>query len=155
MRFLSLLSLACALLVALVVATPAPRDSALQNNRRVGVSFGNKDANLAVQRDRAAIPAKADKDDGAANYLVTLDRTISNVTKDKILDMLLRLGAVVKQEYNYRVYKGILFTVPSAHDKGLSSWQSSLLKLAGVKYVEEDSLMTTQPVGAVEKGKEE
>jgi hypothetical protein len=34
---------------------------------------------------------------------VTLDRSITNVSKDKILDVLLRLGAVVKQEYNYRV----------------------------------------------------
>lgn len=34
---------------------------------------------------------------------MTLDRSITNVSKDKILDVLLRLGAVVKQEYNYRV----------------------------------------------------
>lgn len=38
-----------------------------------------------------------------ASQLVTLDRSITNVSKDKILDVLLRLGAVVKQEYNYRV----------------------------------------------------
>lgn len=34
---------------------------------------------------------------------MTLDRSITNGGKDKILDVLLRLGAVVKQEYNYRV----------------------------------------------------
>ncbi|GAA6057385.1 hypothetical protein JCM3770_000737 [Rhodotorula araucariae] len=146
--------LCCALVVCIglglvVVAAPAPLPLPLPNqNRRVGVAFGSKDANLAIQRDRdtgrAAIPAA--KDAGHANYLVTLDRGISNVTKDKVLDLLLRLGAVVKQEYDYRVYKGVLFTVPAAHDHGLESWQTSLIKLAGVKYVEEDTLVTTQPV---------
>ncbi|GAA5840519.1 hypothetical protein JCM3766R1_000684, partial [Sporobolomyces carnicolor] len=76
--------------------------------------------------------------------LITLERTVTNDVKDKILDILLRSGAVVKQTYDYRVFKGILFTVPQNNDKGLTAWQSSLGKQDGVKYVEEDSVVRIQ-----------
>jgi hypothetical protein len=80
---------------------------------------------------------------------------------------LLKTGAIVKQEYDYRVrlfpsslsilsdlyvllppspqqvFKGILFSVPSA-DRGLASWQSALTKQDGVKYVEADQTVKTQ-----------
>ncbi|GAA5910619.1 uncharacterized protein JCM6883_003232 [Sporobolomyces salmoneus] len=93
---------------------------------------------------RARDSGKESAADGAANYLITLERSVTNDVKDKILDILLRSGAVVKQTYDYRVFKGILFTVPQNDDKGLTSWQTSLGKQEGVKYVEEDSVVKIQ-----------
>ena len=43
-----------------------------------------------------------------------------------------------------QVYKGVLFTIPTSADKGLSSWQSDLLELDGVKEVERDTIVHTQ-----------
>ncbi|GAA6063817.1 hypothetical protein JCM10212_001648 [Sporobolomyces blumeae] len=80
----------------------------------------------------------------AANYLITLERNVTNPVKDKILDQLMRNGCVIKQVYDYRVFKGILFTIPSSADKGLTSWQQTLGKEPGIKYVEEDSIVKIQ-----------
>lgn len=96
---------------------------------------------------------------------MTLARTVSNQQKDKLLDVLLNSGAVVKQVYDYRVssrarlaspdsaltshaltpqvYKGVLFQVPPVHDKGLDSWSTKLLAVDGVRAVEEDSIVKT------------
>jgi hypothetical protein len=130
---------------------------------------------------------------------VTLERSISNASKDKLLDFLMRQGAVVKQVFDYRVrhlacacqyppdrgwltsrsslsrflclaltsvphlarlatpfffvqfrtphakqvFKGVLFTVPGASDRGLQSWQTALLREEGVKIVEEDTIVKT------------
>lgn len=108
------------------------------------------------------------------SQLITLERTITNSARDNILDVLLKAGAIVKQEYDYKVrllpslshssrtdvclsrspllpspltvaqvFKGILFSVPSA-DRGLTSWQAALTKQDGVKYVEPDQVVKVQ-----------
>ncbi|GAA6024724.1 hypothetical protein JCM10207_002810 [Rhodosporidiobolus poonsookiae] len=140
MRVLTLLALVCTVLATLVLASPPhPPSKNLVQRDRVAVAFG-KPQPQEQKRERADKASKGKE----SNYLVTLERTITNSGKDKILDVLLRSGAVVKEEYNYRVYKGILFTIPSSADKGLTSWQVALTKEAGVKYVEEDSVVKTQ-----------
>ncbi|GAA5956276.1 hypothetical protein JCM3765_005614 [Sporobolomyces pararoseus] len=111
--------------------------------RRRGTEGTGTGAGGGMKRGPAGGEA-AREPDGAANYLITLERSATNDVKDKILDILLRSGAVVKQTYDYRVFKGILFTVPQSDDKGLTSWQSSLGKQEGVKYVEEDSIVKIQ-----------
>ncbi|GJN87658.1 hypothetical protein Rhopal_000613-T1 [Rhodotorula paludigena] len=147
MRVLAVLALLCSLFATLALADPLLQRDSKDASNRVGIAFGKPGLPLVRGDADSRQAAKADLEGDTANYLITLDRSISNVTKDKILDVLLRLNAVVKQEYNYRVYKGILFTIPAAKDKGLSSWQSSLSKLAGVKYVEKDDVVTTQAKG--------
>ncbi|GAA6006879.1 uncharacterized protein JCM10292_000345 [Rhodotorula paludigena] len=147
MRVLAVLALLCSLLATLAFADPLLQRDSKDASNRVGIAFGKPGLPLVRGDADSRQAAKADLEGDTANYLITLDRSISNVTKDKILDVLLRLNAVVKQEYNYRVYKGILFTIPAGKDKGLSSWQSSLSKLAGVKYVEKDDVVTTQAKG--------
>ncbi|POY76208.1 hypothetical protein BMF94_0403 [Rhodotorula taiwanensis] len=139
MRWLASLVALCLLLYTVALAEPIPRQAEAPARReRV---FG-RPANAVQQRDdkqrQVVRNAEADR---TTNYLVTLDRSINNVNKDKILDVLLRLGAVVKQEYDYRVYKGILFTVPASADKGLTSWSSALASQDGVKYVEKDEVV--------------
>ncbi|GAA6040154.1 hypothetical protein JCM8097_002057 [Rhodosporidiobolus ruineniae] len=140
MRFLLFLSALVALFSTLAVADSSPSSPSLDKRDRVGVQFGKPGAALDA-RERSNTASTKTKE---ANYLVTLERTITNTAKDNILDVLLRSGAVVKEEYNYRVYKGILFTIPTSSDKGLTSWQSSLTKQDGVKYVEEDQVVKTQ-----------
>ncbi|CEQ38576.1 SPOSA6832_00023 [Sporobolomyces salmonicolor] len=150
MRSHLLISLTFSLLLTLAAARAAPLDDSLNRRdpspqragERVGIAFGRPDALL----------------------LITLERTVTNAAKDKILDVLLRSGAIVKQVYDYRVrarppsftfdlphftpvsqvFKGVLFTIPSSSDKGLTSWQSALGKQEGVKYVEEDSVVKIQ-----------
>ncbi|BGP21921.1 hypothetical protein Rt10032_c18g6114 [Rhodotorula toruloides] len=138
MRILALFAALCALLFTLALAEPAPalKDSpALAQPPRRAVAWGR----AADERKDTGSAKKADGADGnAVNYLVTLDRSITNVAKDKIIDALLRMGAVVKQEYNYRVYKGVLFSIPLSRDKGLTAWETALTKQEGVKYVEKD-----------------
>lgn len=90
--------------------------------------------------------------------LVTLDRSISISSKERILSALLEAGVVVKQIYNYRVrsprsrddshvqsqvYKGILFSVESDSPTTLQSWRSSLKGFVGVQDIEEDSVVKT------------
>ncbi|GAA5989065.1 hypothetical protein JCM10908_006290 [Rhodotorula pacifica] len=147
MRYLASLFALFALFFTLVLAEPIPRNAPASGGELVGRrerTFG-RPAAAVIQRDddkRKQAQGRAASDDGTTtNYLVTLDRSINNVSKDKILDVLLRLGAVVKQEYNYRVYKGILFTIPASSDKGLDSWSSALSSQEGVKYVEKDEIM--------------
>ncbi|GAA5865565.1 hypothetical protein JCM3774_002052 [Rhodotorula dairenensis] len=157
MRYLASLFALLTLALTLALAEPIPRVAPAPGGpgdlvgRRERV-FGRPVAAAGPQRDdlkRAQAggrPGSTSTDDAAGsttNYLVTLDRSITNVSKDKILDVLLRLGAVVKQEYNYRVYKGILFTIPASSDKGLDSWSSALSAQEGVKYVEKDEIMRT------------
>ncbi|GAA6025833.1 hypothetical protein JCM11491_006610 [Sporobolomyces phaffii] len=128
------------------------RAAAAAPGERVGIAFGrpptqgdslqarrrNDNGSGGVRRDDGSTSS------GAASYLITLERTATNDVKDKILDLLLRSGAVVKQTYDYRVFKGILFTIPANDDKGLTSWQASLGKQEGVKYVEEDLVVKIQ-----------
>ncbi|GAA5873498.1 hypothetical protein JCM8547_005447 [Rhodosporidiobolus lusitaniae] len=130
MRLLSVFVALCTLLATLVVASPA---DAVKKDR-VPVQFGVAGA-VAPARQKET---KTDSN----NYLITLERSITNSAKDKILDVLLRSGAVVKEEYNYRVFKGVLFSAPN--DKGLKAWESSLEKVDGVKYVEKDQTVSTQ-----------
>ncbi|GAA5907001.1 hypothetical protein JCM5296_003908 [Sporobolomyces johnsonii] len=167
MRSHLLISLTLSLLVplALALARAAPLDRLHQRDpspqragERVGIAFGRPDALFASTDKAAAVAANkgaaagagkkaseaADEDGETSNYLVTLERTVTNAAKDKILDFLLRSGAIVKQVYDYRVFKGVLFTIPSSSDKGLTSWQSTLGKQDGVKYVEEDSVVKIQ-----------
>ncbi|GAA5917815.1 hypothetical protein JCM6882_004156 [Rhodosporidiobolus microsporus] len=127
-----------ALFSTLALAEPAHNHDVAPRDR-VAVAFGKEGL---PNRERA--PAAGKAKEAAANYLVTLERSISNTAKDKILDVLLRSGAVVKEEYNYRVFKGILFTIPTSADKGLTAWENALTKQEGVKYVEEDQLVKTQ-----------
>ncbi|GAA5947059.1 hypothetical protein JCM3775_006978 [Rhodotorula graminis] len=142
MRIVTLVVLCCAFLTALAFAEPAPR--APLPMRRV-VPFGN-DANL--QRDRVA-PAPAAQvkhaDEASNNYLITLDRFISNRAKDDVLDKLMDLGVVVKTAFDYRVYKGYLVSVPAT--KGLADWQPALLAMSGVKAVEVEQAVKTQAAG--------
>ncbi|BGP19834.1 hypothetical protein JCM10213_003143 [Rhodosporidiobolus nylandii] len=136
MRSYALIATLCALLfAAFALADPVPR----QQPPTRAIAFGKPDAAV---RERSGGGGAAKE--STVNYLVTLERSITNSAKDKILDVLLRSGAVVKEEYNYRVYKGILFSIPVDSDKGLMSWQSSLVKQDGVKYVEEDQVVKTQ-----------
>ncbi|GAA5923767.1 uncharacterized protein JCM15063_003756 [Sporobolomyces koalae] len=123
------------------------------NERLRGVPFGRPPFSGDYQDRQAGKRTNLDskrkgdvvKDaDGAVNYLITLERTVTNDVKDRILDILLRSGAVVKQTYDYRVFKGILFTIPNHSDQGLVSWQQSLGKQEGVKYVEEDTVVKVQ-----------
>ncbi|KAI5474171.1 proteinase inhibitor domain containing protein [Pseudohyphozyma bogoriensis] len=81
--------------------------------------------------------------DETTNYLVTLSRVVTNLEKDSLFDYLMAKGAVVKQVYDYRVYKGVLFSIPTVSDLGLTTWESSLTKMDGVKSVEEDSVIKT------------
>ncbi|GAA5845825.1 hypothetical protein JCM11251_001815 [Rhodosporidiobolus azoricus] len=133
-----LLLLIAPLFATLALAEPLLKADHAPRANRIAVGFGN----AGDTRERAPSAGKAKE--ASVNYLVTLDRSITNSAKDKILDVLLRSGAVVKEEYNYRVYKGILFTIPSSTDKGLSAWETSLTRETGVKYVEEDQLVKTQ-----------
>ncbi|GAA5918008.1 hypothetical protein JCM8208_004048 [Rhodotorula glutinis] len=144
MRILTLVVLCCACFTALALAEPAPRAPPLQQGRRV-VPFGNE-ANL--QRDRAApAPVAPPKhgDEASNNYLITLDRFISNRAKDDVLDKLMDLGVVVKTAFDYRVYKGYLVSVPAT--KSLADWQPSLLGMSGVKAVEVEQAVKTQANG--------
>ncbi|GAA5989214.1 hypothetical protein JCM11641_006570 [Rhodosporidiobolus odoratus] len=144
MRSYTLLTALCTLLLAtFALGNPlvAVRPAAEAAKRGQAIAFGK--ANVALDgRERSGTMLAAKE--ATTNYLVTLERSITNTAKDNILDVLLRTGAVVKEEYNYRVYKGILFSVPSTSDKGLSSWQSSLVRQDGVKYVEADQLVKVQ-----------
>lgn len=42
---------------------------------------------------------------------------------------------------SHQVYKGVLFSIPAAQDKGLAAWETALTKQEGVKYVERDQEM--------------
>ncbi|TNY24289.1 hypothetical protein DMC30DRAFT_343015, partial [Rhodotorula diobovata] len=134
MRLATFLGLCCALLATLVVAQPQPRAPPLLQNRRV-VPFGS-DSPTNLQRDRGTPLQPKVADEGSSNYLVTLDRFISDRAKDAVLDKLMGLGVVVKTAFDYRVYKGYLVSVPS--NKRLADWQASVLTLPGVKYIEVD-----------------
>lgn len=157
MRWLASLLLLGSLLLSIAFAEPIPPrqgDAVVRRERVFGrnnatVGGGNAQLRDDIKLGRAgAQRATADEADATRNYLVTLDRSITNGGKDKILDVLLRLGAVVKQEYNYRVYKGILFTIPTASDKGLAAWSTALAKEDGVKYVERDEIVRANAPGA-------
>ncbi|GAA5968497.1 hypothetical protein JCM8115_004195 [Rhodotorula mucilaginosa] len=152
MRYLASLFALFALAFTLALAEPIPRaapgaaagELVGRRERMFGRPAGvleRDDPKRGQAGGRAGGASTDDAADATTNYLVTLDRSITNVSKDKILDVLLRLGAVVKQEYNYRVYKGILFTIPASSDKGLDSWSSALSAQDGVKYVEKDEVM--------------
>ncbi|ORY88563.1 hypothetical protein BCR35DRAFT_301302 [Leucosporidium creatinivorum] len=126
-------------ILTLLLVTFSLANPAVKPKGRVAVPFG-LGADAAITEGKNAPIGGVEE---TANYLVTLSRTISNASKDKLLDVLMRQGAVVKQVFDYRVFKGVLFTVPSTSDRGLSSWQSALLKEDGVKIVEEDTIVKT------------
>ncbi|GAA5958183.1 hypothetical protein JCM21900_002933, partial [Sporobolomyces salmonicolor] len=128
MRSHLLISLTFSLLLTLASARAAPLGDSLNRRdpspqragERVGIAFGRPDALLVSTDKAAAVGANngaavgagagagtkgseaADEGGATSNYLITLERAVTNAAKDKILDVLLRSGAIVKQVYDYR-----------------------------------------------------
>ncbi|KAK4056143.1 hypothetical protein OIO90_002874 [Microbotryomycetes sp. JL221] len=120
--------------------------AAAAGNNRVAVPFGKAqdDSDDAFPKSgKGYLPTNDAAGPHERTYLVTLDRFSSLPTRDKVLQFLIDRGAVIKQEYDYRVFKGILYTVAASADRGLTSWQSSLTNLDGVRAVELDSVVRT------------
>ncbi|KAL8277176.1 hypothetical protein RQP46_010424 [Phenoliferia psychrophenolica] len=146
-RLVAFLLLPLSFAVALAIPPVGAKGGPARLNNGAGsgpAGMGGMDkGNVVVAAAAAGTNNPIGGEEKSLNYLVTLSRTVTNIDKDKIFDFLMASGAVVKQVYDYRVYKGVLFSVPTTADHGLASWSARLDKLVGVKFVEEDTVVKT------------